>query len=81
MKAIGYVRQIDKLGRLVLPSDIRKALELHNGEDSVEFFMDKDSVIIRKYRSTCIFCKSDENLLTYKEQAVCRRCMEELKNS
>ncbi len=81
MRAIGCVRQIDKLGRLVLPSDIRKALDLKNGVDSVEFFMDNDSVIIKKYRLTCIFCQSDENLISYKNQAVCRNCMEELKKS
>ena len=39
MRAIGCVRQIDKLGRLVLPSDIRKSLNLVNGVDSVEFFV------------------------------------------
>ena len=46
MRAIGCVRQIDKLGRLVLPSDIRKSLNIVNGVDSVEFFVDDDAVII-----------------------------------
>lgn len=79
MRAIGCVRQIDKLGRLVLPSDIRKALHITDGVDSVEFFVDNDSVIIKKYRPSCIFCKSDENLINYKNQSVCRDCIEELK--
>ena len=44
MRAVGCVRPIDKLGRLVLPADIRKSLNITNGEDSVEFFLDNDSI-------------------------------------
>ena len=81
MRAIGCVRQIDKLGRLVLPADIRKSLNIVNGVDSVEFFVDNDSVIIKKYRPACIFCKSGENIELYKGQTICRACLSELKNS
>ena len=79
MRAIGCVRQIDKLGRLVLPSDIRKSLNIQDGTDSVEFFVNDDSVVIKKYRPSCVFCKSDENLINYKDQYICHNCMEELK--
>lgn len=79
MRAIGCVRQIDKLGRLVLPSDIRKSLNIVNGVDSVEFFVDNDSVIIKKYRPACVFCKSDENIQSFKNQTVCQSCLNELK--
>lgn len=80
MKAIGCVRQIDKLGRLVLPADLRKALNLVDGEDFVEFFLEGDQIVIKKYRPSCIFCKSAENTVTYKNQPVCRSCLNELKN-
>lgn len=79
MKTIGCVRPVDKLGRLVLPSDIRKALNITSGEDSVEFFLDNDRIIVKKYRPSCIFCQSNENLIEYKNQSVCLNCMEELK--
>ncbi len=79
MRAVGCVRQIDKLGRLVLPSGIRKSLNIQDGVDFVEFFVDDDSVIIKKYRPACIFCNSEENLIGYKGQPVCSSCMEELK--
>ena len=81
MRAIGCVRQIDKLGRLVLPSDIRKSLSIVNGVDSVEFFVDNDSVIIKKYRPACVFCKSDENIVSFKNQTICKSCLEELRSS
>ena len=79
MRAIGCVRQIDKLGRLVLPSDIRRMLNIKDGTDSVEFFVDDDCVIIKKYRPACIFCNSANNVQSYKNQSVCQHCLDELK--
>ncbi len=80
MRAIGCVRQIDKLGRLVLPSDIRKMLNIRDGSDSVEFFVDDNCVIIKKYRPACIFCNSPFNLVNYKDQSICESCVDEIKN-
>ena len=80
MRAIGCVRQIDKLGRLVLPSDIRKSLGIVSGIDSVEFFADGDAVVIKKYRPACVFCGSGEDIVSYKSQTVCEACLDELKN-
>ena len=50
MRNSGYVRQVDSLGRLVLPIDLRKALGVQSG-DSVEIFLDGDNkrVILQKY--------------------------------
>ncbi len=79
MRAFGCVRQIDKLGRLVLPSDIRRMLNIKDGSDSVEFFVDDDCVIIKKYRPACIFCNSANNIVTYKNQSVCQSCLDEIK--
>lgn len=81
MRAIGCVRQIDKLGRLVLPSDIRKSLNIVSGLDSVEFFVDGDSVVIKKYRPACIFCGSGDDIVNYKNQTVCQSCLNDLKVS
>ena len=38
-----------------------------------------NSVVIKKYRPSCVFCKSDENLINYKDQYICSNCMDELK--
>ncbi len=81
MRAIGCVRQVDKLGRLVLPSDIRRTLNITDGVDSVEFFVDDDSIIIKKYRPSCIFCNSPDDIIDYKNQSICKKCYAELKNS
>ncbi len=79
MRAVGCVRQIDKLGRLVLPADIRKSLGIVDGTDSVEFFIENDSVIIKKYRPACVFCGSADDITSFKGQTLCEGCIAELK--
>lgn len=80
LKTIGSVRQIDKLGRLVLPVDMRKALNLIDGVDSVEFVLEGDEVKIKKYRPSCVFCGFDDKVINYKNQTVCQTCLDELKS-
>ncbi len=82
MKNSGYVRQVDSLGRLVLPIDLRKALGVQSG-DSVEIFLDGDNkrVILQKYNlpiPTCIFCGSQKDVISFKNQNVCKACMDEI---
>ena len=48
MKATGIVRNMDHLGRVVIPSEIRRTLKISTG-DPVEFYIDGDKLIICKY--------------------------------
>ena len=48
MKTTGVIRRIDDLGRIVIPKEIRKNMRIKNG-DSLEIFVDLDSVILKKY--------------------------------
>ncbi|MCY7773463.1 AbrB/MazE/SpoVT family DNA-binding domain-containing protein [Bacillus haynesii] len=48
MKSATIVRKVDDLGRVVLPRSIRRILEL-NGNDPVEYFVEGENIIIRKY--------------------------------
>ena len=49
MKATGITRKIDDLGRVVLPIELRRMLGIEV-KDSLEIFVEEDSVILRKYR-------------------------------
>ena len=80
VKSLGIVRKIDELGRIVLPIETRKRMELNAG-DGVEIFVEKDRVILKKYEPSCIFCGESENVLNYKDKKICRRCLDELKKS
>lgn len=74
MKPCGVIRRIDELGRIVLPSDVRKALDLKSGTDRVEIFADGESIVLKKYRASCIFCGEFENTVEFKGQKVCASC-------
>lgn len=48
MKAIGIVRKLDELGRVVIPKEIRKQNGWKEGQP-VEMFTEKDQLILRGY--------------------------------
>lgn len=49
MKATGIIRRVDYLGGIVIPIDIRKAFGIKEC-DAMEFFIDGEDIIIRKYK-------------------------------
>ena len=78
MKSTGIVRRIDDLGRIVLPVEIRKNLSL-SSKDAVEIFVNEDTIVLKKYEPSCIFCGSGEDAKLYKGKIVCEKCLNDLK--
>ncbi len=78
MKSTGIVRRIDSLGRIVLPIELRRIMDL-DIKDPVEIFVDDEHIILKKYQPTCIFCNSGDNVITYKEKKICGKCLNEIK--
>lgn len=77
-KATGIVRELDQLGRIVLPKEIRDLLGLQP-EIPLEFFFDDatETIMIRKYKTQeCLFCRSTEGLRMFKQQFVCLSCID-----
>ena len=77
MKSIGIVRRVDELGRVVLPMELRKILDIEP-RDSLEIFTDGDRIILRKYEPQCIFCSNSESMRTFKGKNVCENCINEV---
>lgn len=48
MKAIGIVRRVDDLGRVVIPKEIRRTLNIREG-DALEIYTTDGGVLFRKY--------------------------------
>ena len=48
MKTTGIIRRIDELGRIVIPKDIRKKLEIKTS-DSLELLVSNDCLVCKKY--------------------------------
>ena len=78
MKSTGIVRQIDMLGRIVLPIELRRLLDISE-KDSVEIFTEGDSIVLKKFQPSCIFCGSSENLTKYMDKNVCAACRSKLR--
>lgn len=76
MKATGYVRKLDSLGRIVLPKSLRRQLNIKEG-DSIEMFVDdQGNVVLDKYIPRCTFCEgSSDNMVEYKGKIICRDCL------
>lgn len=80
MKSTGMVRRVDELGRVVIPKEIRKKLEISE-KDPIEIYVEGRSIILKKIEDNCIFCESNKNLITYKEKLICKKCLENLQKN
>ena len=78
MKSTGIVRNIDELGRVVVPKELRKKLGIAN-TDPVEIYVEDNKIILTKYISVCHFCGGTVNLTEYKDKNICADCIDELK--
>ena len=78
MKSTGIVREVDNLGRVVFPAELREMLGIEKG-DPLEFFVDGEKIVLRKYYSGCLFCGNLEGLTDIKGKKMCRTCLEESK--
>ena len=78
MKDTGIVRKVDELGRIVLPVEIRRLLDISE-RDPLEIYVDGQNVILKKYQPSCIFCDSVKGLTAYKGRNVCYACIRKLK--
>lgn len=79
MKSTGVVRKIDELGRIVLPIEIRKTLDIQQ-KDALELFTDGNKIILQKYQPSCIFCDQVEDIVYFNGKRVCSDCIEKMKN-
>ena len=73
MKSTGIVRKVDELGRIVLPIELRRTLDIAE-KDSLEIYVDEDTIILRKYQPACIFCDDAKDVINYKGKNICPSC-------
>ncbi|HOP99541.1 MAG TPA: AbrB/MazE/SpoVT family DNA-binding domain-containing protein [Acetivibrio clariflavus] len=77
MKTTGVTRRIDALGRIVLPMEIRQAFGI-NSNEPLEIFLDKSSIVLKKYNPGCTLCDNTENLISFKDKKFCMDCISQL---
>ena len=78
MKATGIIRNIDELGRIVIPKEMRKKMDIKSNQP-IEIYVDDNKIILSKYSPSCIFCDGSENVTVFKGKRVCAACLDEIK--
>lgn len=74
MKWTGIVRKVDELGRIVLPKELRSTMEIHY-RDGLEIYVEGETIVLKKYIPSCVFCGSTGDLVSYRGKKVCRECI------
>jgi transcriptional pleiotropic regulator of transition state genes len=76
MARIGITRYLDTLGRITIPKHLRDALSLKPG-DAVEWFIEQNQIIMRKYTRVCTFC-GEPTANAFHGNNVCQECVEQI---
>lgn len=77
MKSTGIVRKVDELGRIVLPVELRKSLNI-NIKDPLEIFTSNDKIVLKKYEPADIFTGDMHDLIEYKGKKVSKSSILEM---
>jgi AbrB family transcriptional regulator, transcriptional pleiotropic regulator of transition state genes len=80
LKNTGIVRRIDDLGRIVIPIEIRRSLNIGE-KDGLEIYTDGDKIVLHKYRRGCCECDSNTVYASFGETKLCESCYGELLSS
>jgi transcriptional pleiotropic regulator of transition state genes len=74
VKSIGIVRKVDELGRIVLPIELRRTLDIAE-KDPLEIYVEGDSIVLRKFQPACVFCGSSRDISSFRDKNVCAECI------
>jgi len=66
-------RKLDDLGRLVIPKEMRRTLDIIEG-DNLAITLSGNSVMVRKFATACDFCNNDEEVVRTNRVFLCRDC-------
>ena len=80
IKSTGIVRKVDELGRIVLPIELRRTLDIGE-KDAIEIYVEGTSIVLKKYQPSCIFCGESKKVVDFKGKNVRSKCLRELQNT
>lgn len=78
MRNTGIVRKVDELGRIVIPIELRRTLDIEE-KDALEIYVDGEQIILKKYQPACIFCGEASDITEFKGKRICKKCKCDLK--
>lgn len=78
MKSTGIVRPLDQLGRVVLPIELRRTLEI-GGKESLEISSERNMILIKKHSPSCYLCGKSDCIMGFRGKLICCECVEDIK--
>ena len=72
-RSSGMTRKVDELGRMVLPSELRKRFRIHEG-DHLAIHVEEERIVLTKVETGCVFCDSTDGLVNYRDKLICKDC-------
>lgn len=78
MKSTGVVRKVDELGRIVIPIELRRTLNIEE-KDPLEIYVDGEQILLKKYQPACIFCGEVKEITDFKGKKVCKKCLNDIR--
>ena len=79
MKSTGIVRNVDDLGRIVIPKELRTSLNMVEGSP-VEMFIEGEQLILSRVYRGCHLCGNTNGLKELHGKSICSACIEQLKS-
>lgn len=77
MGNLSIIRRVDSLGRIVIPVELRRMMDMESGQD-VEMIIQDDTLVLRRFAPGCVFCGGLDHLVSYKEKYICAECRQKL---
>ena len=78
-RSTGMTRKVDELGRMVLPSELRKRFRIHEG-DHLAIHVEEERIVLTKVETGCLFCESTENLVGFRDKLICNSCLSAIRD-
>jgi transcriptional pleiotropic regulator of transition state genes len=73
----GIIRNLDELGRIVIPIEIRKRFGLTE-RDPLEISVKDQTILLSRPKTSCVFCGKTRGVQVHRGQGVCGACLSEL---
>ncbi|BFH11380.1 AbrB/MazE/SpoVT family DNA-binding domain-containing protein [Paenibacillus melissococcoides] len=74
-----YNKKLSKSGSVTLPAVIRREYGLSGGE-KFNIIVDSEdgTILLQRTQGSCLFCRSDKELVVYSGRFVCSQCIQNL---
>ena len=77
---MAFIREVDSVGRIVIPMQLRKEFNIVEQGSKVELSSDGKQIILKKAVDCCAFCKAETDLFEFDGNYICKTCLDKVKS-